>query len=586
MPDYSSKTAVFRAFASNLCRFREKPMRRPLLMLFLGSLFSMACQEIPPRTLVYNGTIYPATKSDSTVESMVLEGSYIVFSGPLEDAATLLNPSTADTIDLAGQTVIPGFIESHGHFMGMGFSAFTLPLAKASSFEVLIQMVADSVAARPEGSWIVGRGWHQDKWSDTPELVDGQPVHTLISEVSPNNPVVLTHASGHSILVNAKAMELAGISSATTIGEEGEIYHFPNGEPTGLFAEGAMGLVRAHIPPPTEEESKAALQAAIDRCLREGVTSFQDAGARQEEINRFISYQDAGDLPVRLSVMLSGSDSALLENWYEKGPLIGDGLSVRGIKLYADGALGSRGAWLLQPYSDRPGHYGNPVTPIEKIEGIAAKGLASGFQVCTHAIGDRANQEVLDAYQRVFEATEEPVGDVRFRIEHAQHLNPDDIPRFAELGVIASMQGIHLSSDRPWAIDRLGRLRIIQGAYMWKALKESGAVVINGTDVPVEPLDPMANYYALVTRKTLLGQPEGGYEADQKLDRIAALRAYTTDGAYGSFREGITGSLVSGKRADFLVLSNDLIQCPEEEIMDTRVLQTWIDGKLEYSTTE
>lgn len=514
---------------------------------------------------------------------MVLEGETIIFAGALEDAATLLNPAKTDTINLEGKTIIPGFVESHGHFMGMGRSAFTLDLRQAKTFEEMVQMIADTAAARPTGSWIIGRGWHQDKWSDNPQLIEGQPVHTAISEVSTDHPVVLTHASGHSVLANAKAMEVAGIDQATTIGEKGEIYHFANGLPTGLLAEGAMGMIRKHIPEPTESNEISALQAAIDRCLREGVTSFQDAGSDQAEIDRFTAFYDAGKLPVRLSVMLNGGDTALIHDWYERGPLIGDEFSVRSIKLYSDGALGSRGAWLLEEYKDRPGHFGNPIIPIEDIGQIAKEGLQYGFQVCTHAIGDRANQEVLNAYQTAFIGAEKQDQDVRFRIEHAQHLNQADIPRFAELGVIASMQGIHMSSDRPWAIDRLGRLRIIQGAYMWKALKESGAVVINGTDVPVEPLNPMAGYYALVTRKTLAGQPDGGYEPEQKLSRLEALTAYTRDGAYGSFREGITGSLLSGMKADFLILSNDITECPESEIMSTKVLQTWINGEALYT---
>lgn len=558
-------------------------MRKSPLLLGIFLFFLCACQEIPPRTLIYNGNIYTAYDKQPKVESLVLEGETIIFAGALEDAETLLNPAKTDTIDLQGKTIIPGFVESHGHFMGMGRSAFTLDLRKAKTFEEMVQMIADTASARPAGSWIIGRGWHQDKWNDSPELIEGQPVHTAISQVSPDHPVVLTHASGHSILVNAKAMEIAEIDQNTTIGEAGEIYHFPNGLPTGLLAEGAMKLARMHIPKPSEAEEVAALQAAIDRCLREGVTSFQDAGANQPEIDRFAAFHEAGKLPVRLSVMLSGGDSALLHNWYERGPLIGDEFSVRSIKLYSDGALGSRGAWLLEEYSDRPGHFGNPITPIEEIGQVAKEGLQHGFQVCTHAIGDRANQEVLNAYEAAFEGAEKQGQDVRFRIEHAQHLNQEDIPRFAELGVIASMQGIHMSSDRPWAIDRLGRLRIIQGAYMWKALKESGAVVINGTDVPVEPLNPMANYYALVTRKTLAGQPAGGYEPDQKLSRLEALTAYTRDGAYGSFREGITGSLLTGKKADFLILSHDITECPENEIMSTKVLQTWIDGEVLYT---
>lgn len=561
-------------------------MRRFFFLLGVVLITLTGCQEIPPRTLIYNGKIYTAFEIRPQVEALVLEGEDIIFAGKMVDAATLLNPSATDTIDLQGKTVIPGFVESHGHFMGMGRSAFRLDLRKAATFDEMVQMIADTAAARPAGSWIIGRGWHQDKWADSPQLVKGQPVHSAISAVSPDHPVVLTHASGHSILVNAKAMEIAGIDQTTSIGEEGEIYHFDTGLPTGLLAEGAMSLVRKHIPEPSEADEQAAIQAAINRCLREGVTSFQDAGANQIEIDRLTAKSQAGELPVRLSIMLSGGDSALLADWYVRGPVIDDHFSIRSIKLYSDGALGSRGAWLLEEYSDRPGHFGNPVTPIEEIGQVAQQGLEHGFQVCTHAIGDRANQEVLDAYEAAFQHTGKSGEEVRFRIEHAQHLNPDDIPRFAELGVIASMQGIHMSSDRPWAIDRLGRIRIIQGAYMWKALKESGAVVINGTDVPVEPLDPMANYYALVTRKTLAGQPDGGYEPDQKLSRLQALTAYTRDGAYGSFRDGITGSLLTGMKADFLILSNDLIDCPESDIMSTKVLQTWIDGTVKYTDPE
>ncbi|MDP5172804.1 MAG: amidohydrolase, partial [Bacteroidia bacterium] len=424
-----------------------------------------------------------------------------------------------------------------------------------------------------------GRGWHQDKWSDTPELVEGQPVHTALSASAPNHPVMLIHASGHSVLANAKAMEVAGVDAATTIGEEGEIYHFPNGQPTGLFAEAAQSLIRQHIPKPTEAEEEAALKAAVAQCLREGVTFFQDAGSGQQEIDRFMAFLANEELKIRLSVMLHGGDTALLDHWYERGPLIGDQLSVRAIKLYADGALGSRGAWLLESYTDRPGHFGNPVMPIEYIGQVANEGLEHGFQVCTHAIGDRANREVLNHYEAAFAAHPDLIRDHRFRIEHAQHLHPDDIPRFAKLGVIASMQGVHLSSDRPWAIDRLGRLRIQQGAYMWKALLTSGARVINGTDVPVEPLNPIANYFSLVTRKTLAGEPEGGYEPNQKLTRMEALKAYSSEGAYGGFKEGRTGSLSAGKWADFVVLSQDIIEVPENEILATTVLMTWINGK-------
>ena len=554
-------------------------MRHLLLVSILASLFFWSCQPSPPRTLVFNGKIYTADERFPEVEALVLEGQRILFAGSLADASSLLDPAQTDTLDLRGHAVFPGFVESHGHLMGMGRMAYMLDLSKARSFEEIVQMVADSAARRPAGSWIIGRGWHQDKWSDKPELVSGQPVHTRISAVSPGHPVMLVHASGHSLLANAKAMEIADIQSVNAFGDDGEIYRFPDGKPTGLFSETAQSLIERKVPLPTEAEEQAALEAAIAQCLREGVTTFQDAGADNAEIDRFLRAEQAGNMAIRLSVMLQGSDSALLEQWYARGPLLGDHLTVRAIKLYSDGALGNRGAWLLEPYNDRPGHLGNPVMPIDKIAAVAKAGLEHGFQVCTHAIGDRANREVLDRYEALFQAYPDKAKDHRFRIEHAQHLHPDDIPRFGKLGVIASMQGVHLSSDRPWAIDRLGRLRIIQGAYMWKALLDRGATVINGTDVPVEPLNPMACYYSLVTRKTLAGEPETGFEPEQKLSRMEALLAYTADAAYGSFRETHTGSLSEGKFADFVVLSNDLITADEKEILRTEVLQTWVDGK-------
>ncbi len=551
--------------------------RLGIAVVFIGGL--LACQPIPPRTLVWNGHIYTSDPIRSEVEALVLENGHVLFAGTLADASTLIDPLTADSLDLAGKTVIPGFVESHGHLMGMGRMSFQVNLALATSFEDMIQMVADTAAVRPKGSWIIGRGWHQDKWSDQPEMVQGQPVHTRLSALTPDHPVYLTHASGHSALVNAKAMDLAGIDRETRIGQAGEIYHFSGGEPTGLFSEAAQGLIRSIIPAPTEAEEVAALRAALRSCLRQGVTMFQDAGAGQEDIDRLARLQAEGQLPVRLYVMLHGNDSSLLRDWYARGPLTSDFLTVRSVKLYADGALGSRGAWLLSPYEDRPGHFGNSVMSIDYIGQVAKEGLAHGFQVCTHAIGDRANREVLDRYEAAFQAAPSPSTDHRFRIEHAQHLHPDDIPRFAELGVIASMQGVHLSSDRPWAIDRLGRLRIVQGAYMWQSLLKSGARVINGTDVPVEPLDPIACYYSLVTRKTLVGQPEEGYEPDQKMTREEALRAYTSEGAYGAFSEGKVGSLSPGKWADFVVLSQNIVEAPDSTLLQARVLQTWVAGK-------
>ena len=292
-----------------------------------------------------------------------------------------------------------------------------------------------------------------------------------------------------------------------------------------------------------------------------------------------------GKMKTRLYVMLWGSDEELLDSWLAKGPEIGYGdslLTVRSIKLHMDGALGSRGAWLLEPYTDRPDHEGMATLPPSLIYDVSQKALKNGFQVCSHAIGDRMNREVLDNYEKAFGENPEGATDHRFRIEHAQHLHPDDIPRFGELGVIAAMQAIHMSSDRPWAIDRLGEKRIKEGAYMWQSLLQSGAKIANGTDAPVEPLNPFASFYASISRKTLGGTPEGGFEPKEKMTRKQALRSYTLDVAYAAFEEDMIGSIEVGKLADIAVLSKDIMQIDESEILDTEVAYTIMDGKIEY----
>jgi len=387
-------------------------------------------------------------------------------------------------------------------------------------------------------------------------MVRGFQTHHLLSQVSPDNPVYLTHASGHAGFANAKAMEIAGISRSTLFQGDGEIIKDEQGNPTGIFIEEATSLITQHIP---------------------------------KEIQLYKEFLKNNKLKVRLWVMLDGSDAELLQKWFEKGPEIGLGnhfLTIRAIKLYADGALGSRGAWLLEPYSDRPGHYGQAVTPMEKIYQVARQGLQYGFQVCVHAIGDRANREVLNQFERVFKELPEKANDHRFRIEHAQHISARDIPRFAQLGVIASMQGIHLSSDRPWAIHRLGKKRIEEGAYAWQKLLQSGAIIVNGTDVPVEPINPIACFYASVTRKTLDGYPPNGYEPDQKMTREQALRSYTLDAAYGAFEENLKGSIEVGKFADFTVFSQDIMTVPEDKLLETRIVYTIINGEIVYQAPE
>lgn len=534
--------------------------------------------------VIYNGPIYTVDSQRSEVEAVAVENSRITFAGSKTEALKRAGGKTMK-LDLQGKTLIPGFIESHAHLMGLGYAKLNLDLSHTGSYDEIIRMVAETVKHTRPGEWILGRGWHQNKWDRQPvPNVTGYPVHDALSRVSPDNPVWLAHASSHAGFANARAMAIAGITAGSVFAEDGEIIKDPAGRPTGIFTENAENLIIRHIPENTPERDARALSLAIEESLRNGVTSFHDAGAGNREIDLYHHFLRQGKLDINVWVMLNGKDKKLLQEWYAKGPEIDpDGrLTVRAIKLYADGALGSRGAWLLKDYSDRKGHLGNPTMRMETIGRVATESIKYGFQLCTHAIGDRANREVLDQYQKVFATVSGPVGAHRFRIEHAQHISEVDIPRFRKLGVIASMQGIHMASDRPWAIFRLGEERIVSGAYVWQKLFQSGAIIINGSDAPVEPISPIASFYASVTRKTLKGTPEGGYEPDQRMSREQALRTYTLDAAYGAFEENIKGSIQAGKRADFTVLSHDIMQIPEEQILDTEVEYTIVGGEIKY----
>jgi predicted amidohydrolase YtcJ len=469
--------------------------------------------------------------------------------------------------------------------MGMGYSLMSLNLMGTSSYQEVVEMVREAVAEAESGEWILGRGWHQSKWGKTVEVeVKGFPTHHLLSEVSPDNPVVLRHASGHALLANAKAMEIANVGPATDFKDGGEIIKDAEGNPTGIFNESAMGLIGKFIPENNEESDRKAFELAGRNCLENGITSFHDAGEGEKTINLMKQILAEGGFSTRLYVMLSGGNRALLDKYFANGPEVGlgnDFLTIRSIKLFVDGALGSRGAWLIEPYTDMPGHYGHAVSELSYLQEVCDQAIQNGFQVCTHAIGDRGNKEVLDIYEKAYKNNPDQ-NDARFRIEHAQHLAASDIPRFASLGVIPAMQAIHMSSDRPWAINRLGEERILEGAYVWQKLLQSGARIVNGTDVPVEPLSPIASFYASISRKTLQGLPPGGYEPDQKMSREEALRSYTIDAAFGAFEENIKGSIEPGKLADFTVFSDDIMTIPEEDLLSTEIDMTIVGGKVLY----
>ncbi len=563
------------------------------LKKFLPLIFSIAvisaCQksEVAQADLIITGgTIYTVDDQQPKVEAVAVKGDRIIFVGDASEAEKFKN-GTTQLIDLKGRTMTPGLIEGHGHFMGLGYNELNVDLLETKSYREIIEKVKEAVENAAPGQWITGRGWHQSKWTEMPEeIVKGFQTHDLLSEISPDNPVYLRHASGHAGFANAKAMEIAGVLSLSKEGinteevEGGEIIRDENGNPTGVFNERAMTLITQHIPESTEEKDRQAFELAVKASHRNGITSFHDAGIGRENIALYQQMKKEGKLGVRMYAMLTGWDKELLQEWYASGPEIDSAnlLTIRSVKLNCDGALGSRGAWLLEEYSDRPGHFGHETLPMEFVAETAKSGLKNGFQVCAHAIGDRANREILDRYELALKDHPEQNSDHRFRIEHAQHLHPEDIPRFAELGVIPAMQAVHMSSDRPWAIDRLGQQRIEEGAYMWQDLLKSGVPIVNGTDVPVEPINPLASFYASVSRKTLEGEPAGGYEPAQKMTRAQALKSYTLDAAFGAFEENVKGSIKVGKLADFTIFDKDIMEIPEAEILKTKVVSTVFGG--------
>ena len=556
------------------------------IILSLLALFIFGCEDQKADMIIHNGVIYTMNDLNPIAEAVAVGDGKIIALGKYRDLDPLINAKTK-IINLSGAMMTPGIIEGHGHFYGLGLAKMQLDLSKTESYQDLIDMVSDAVRNSNPGEWILGRGWHQSKWSDNKDdFVKGFQTHDRLSEVSPDNPVWLKHASGHAGFANQNAMDIASVNRETEFGFGGEIIKDLSKEPTGVFNERAQALISSHIDNNLSEDSDIrAIELAVKTSLENGITSFHDAGTGKKTIEILREAINRGILKVRIYAMLTSRDTTLLNEWYKKGPEIGTGgdlLTIRSIKLNADGALGSRGAWLIDEYTDRPGHYGMPTQSMEYVYRVAKNGLLSGFQVNSHAIGDKANREILNEYEKVFNEHPDLAANHRWRIEHAQHVAPADIPRFGRMKVIPSIQGIHMSSDRPWAIDRLGKKRIEESAYVWRDLIDHGAILINGSDVPVEPIDPIASFYASTTRKTLKGFPDFGYEPKQKMTRIEALKSYTLNAAYGAFEENIKGSIEIGKYADFTVFSQNLITIPEDKILDTKILYTIVNGVVEY----
>ncbi len=532
-------------------------------------------------TLVLTGgRIVTVDDTDREGEAIAIAGDRILSVGSASEIAAYVTDET-EVIDLNGRLAIPGFIEGHAHFFGVGDSAMQLDLRQATSWSQIVDQVAAAAKELPKGSLIRGRGWHQEKWSKPPlGHVEGLPHHGTLSAVSPDHPVILTHASGHASFANAMAMELSGITGATKNPEGGEILHDANGAPLGAFRETASRLLGPAYMKARPVDPRRQARLAVGECLRKGVTSFQDLGGSFEEVEVLRGMAESGSLGVRLFVVLR-EPAAELAVQLPKIKVTGYGnhhLTVGGIKRSIDGALGSHGAWLLEPYADLSTSAGLNTATIEDVKACAQVALDNGVQLCVHAIGDRANREVLNIYENFFGDHADRKG-LRWRIEHSQHLHPDDVPRFGQLGVIAAMQGIHCTSDAPWVYRRLGTDRAENGAYLWRSLLDSGAVVTNGTDAPVEDLDPIASYYATVTRKPSDGS---AFFPEQRMTRMEALRSYTISGAYSAFEEEIKGSLEPGKLADIVILSKDILTCPDEEMRDAKIDTTIVGGKVLY----
>ncbi len=552
----------------------------------LAILLTTLTLALPGADLVLrNGKIVTLVSSVPQAQSIAITKGKIVALGTDGEIARHIQTDTK-VIDLQGHLAIPGFIEGHGHFTGIGQMKMNLNLRDVKSWDQIVAMVAAAAREAKPGEWILGRGWHQEKWDAKPiPNVNGFPVNTSLNAAAPNNPVFLTHASGHAGFVNGAALAAAGITKNTPDPPGGEIMKDAAGNPIGLLNERAQGLVRAAMDrdrakrtaADREAEAERQIDLAAEECVSKGITSFQDAGSGPDVIDRLKRHATEGRLPLRMWVMLRTANARISPKYR----MIGfgeDHVTVRAIKRQMDGALGSRGAWLLAPYSDLPTTSGLNTEDLADIEKTAQIAIDNDFQLCIHAIGDRANREVLSLYERIFKAHPDKKN-LRWRIEHAQHIDKADIPRFGQLGVIASMQAIHCTSDGPMVLPRLGPKRAEEGAYVWQSLMKTGAHVTNGTDAPVEDVSPIASYYAAVSRRMKNGQT---FYPAQRMSRMEALRSYTTENAYAAFEEHLKGALKPGMLADITVLSKDILTIPEEDILKTDVEYTIVGGKIAY----
>jgi len=558
---------VTRTVAHTVMRIVTRISVSAMLVLFFSPLAAQ------PAGIVVNGNIHTMNPDQPTAQALAWdrEGRILAI-GEYEDLISRWPDIVAD--DLAGRTVIPGLIDAHGHVMGLGFSMLNADLAGADSVEDVIQRLRRHAAELPEGAWLRGRGWDQTRWPGAafPSAAD-------LDAAFPERPVLLERVDGHAIWANSAAMNRVDVDMTGDWQPEGGFIHRDDGgNPVGIFIDRAEDMFERVIPPPTEAEKALALDRALERMSSLGLTGIHDAGTSLDDLRRFLHREAAGVLPIRIHALVDGDEEALA-SLCRLGMVDTARVTARGVKFYADGALGSRGAALLEEYSDDPGNRGLLFEADEVLQAMVDKAMRCGLQVAIHAIGDRANRQVIDA---LIEGRRE-FGDNpgRHRVEHVQIIHPEDIPRLAGAEIIASMQPTHATSDMRWAEDRLGERRLF-GAYAWQRLRQAGARLAFGSDFPVEQVDPMLGLYAAVTRQDLDGEPPGGWLPDQRVTIQVALEGFTVNAAYAGFAEDETGSLEAGKLADFLVLDRDLFTIDPAEIPKTRVLRTVVGGEVVY----
>ena len=588
------------------------------MIALVGVVLAACAASLAEPVLYVRGNIHTMDSAQPRAEAMLVDGGRIVAIGGEESVRVAAyartpgpqprtGPNAPREVDLRRATVLPGLVDCHGHMSGLGaLHLNVLDLAGTRTYEEVVEAVAARVAKAKPGEWIVGRGWDHERWPER-QL----PTHAALSRVSERNPVILSRVDGHAVLANAAAMRAAGVDAATTNPSGGEVLRDASGQPTGVLVDNATDLVERSVPRSARADAEETLLKAQELCLSAGLTGVHDAGVGERELEVYKRLEASGRLKLRVYAMVRAAEAPA---WFEKhGIKKGEGeqerLAIRAAKMYIDGALGSRGAWLLEPYADRSttadgtAYTGLAVQQPAAVRALADHALRHGYQVCTHAIGDRGNREVLDAYEAVMKAAAtggaagaggaaggvggavgekgESAGDKspRFRVEHAQVISPADIPRFASLGVIAAMQATHCTTDMRWIDARVGPERA-KGAYAWASLLASGAVVAGGSDFPVESHNPFLGLYAAITRQNASGEPAGGWMPHERMTREEALRSYTAAAAFAGFAEGQRGTLSAGKQADFIVVDRDVMVCEAREVLGTKVLMTVVGGEV------